>query len=241
MELSRTLIVAFLFAGCGDAVDDQCRYGARTDGCYAAMYFAARDSQDLVPPQSQVNEYFDRWRRVIEAEPVLTSRLPQRYRTDPSAPLIYTRNQRVIAAWSEGTIHTGDAGFDALVTELEPQMLNPFWRDLGDGSFYFSLVVQVIFNEEVLHTRLLAVDSWLSDAAQRPRDDGTWSWDAVDRNAATANIVFTFGWGDCLVVCDGFRTLRAVVPADSVATVYDLGGDPLPPQIELSPNTIPPP
>ena len=231
MELSRTLIVPMLFAACGDNVDDECRHDARIDGCYAALYFAARDSQDLVPPQGLVDEYFERWRHVIEAEPVLASRLPQRYRTDPSAPLIYTRNARVIDAWKQGILHTGDADFDELVAELDPQMVNPFWRDLGDGSFYFSLAVHVVFNEELLHTRLLARDSWLPDAAQRPRDDGTWSWDAADRDAATANIVFTIGWGDCLVVCDGFRTLRAVVPAASTVTVYDLGGDPLPPHI----------
>lgn len=240
MELSRTLTVAVLVAACGGSADEQCRYGHRLDGCYAALYFAARDSEELVPAQSLVDEYFDRWRRTIEAEPILTSRLPQRYRTDPSAPLIYTTNPRVIEAWKEGALRTGDAEFDELVAQLEPQRVHPNWRELDDGSFYFSLVVEAIFNEELLHDRLLALQSWLPDAAQRPRDDGTWSWDGADLSTATATIVFTFGWGDCLVVCDGFRTLRAVVPTGLKATVYDLGGDPLPPNLQLSPDTIPP-
>jgi len=46
-------------------------------------------------------------------------------------------------------------------------------------------------------------------------------------------------WGDCFVACAGYHTLRAIVPADGEATVYDVGGDPLPDHIRLSPNTRP--
>ncbi len=71
-----------------------------------------------------------------------------------------------------------------------------------------------------------------------------WTWNTdtkVGTDGATATVTFSFGWGDCFVACDGFHNLRAVIPADDVATVYDLGGDPLPGGLVLSPNTRPPP
>lgn len=66
-------------------------------------------------------------------------------------------------------------------------------------------------------------------------DDGAWAWDGD-----TARIDFTFGWGDCFVQCTGFRSLRAIVPPQGVATVYDLGGDLLPAGLALAPTTLPP-
>jgi hypothetical protein len=56
-----------------------------------------------------------------------------------------------------------------------------------------------------------------------------------------ATIEFRFGWGDCFVGCAAFRYLQIIVPPTGPATVYDLGGDPLPPWIILSPDTRPPP
>lgn len=55
----------------------------------------------------------------------------------------------------------------------------------------------------------------------------------------TAQIDMKLAWGDCFVACSGYHFLRAIVPPVGEATVYDVGGDPLPPQIQLSPNTHP--
>ncbi len=75
-------------------------------------------------------------------------------------------------------------------------------------------------------------------------DDGSWSWVGRETRDTgsdkdTAQIDFKFGWGDCLVACFGYRTLRAIVPPGGPATVYDLGGDPLPDYLQLDPRTKP--
>jgi hypothetical protein len=93
----------------------------------------------------------------------------------------------------------------------------------------------VVRNEEVFASLLAPTLTSLPPVFMRPTDDGTWTW-----QGDTADIHFSFGWGDCFVGCDGFHTLEAIVPPAGPATVYDLGGDPLPPYLALAPTTLPP-
>jgi hypothetical protein len=248
MELRELILATGVLAACGDNLPERRCVSIEEPGtvtCWAALSFAARDTAELVPTQEEVDRYHDRWRRTVEAEPILEYRLPQRYRTGAgNSTLLFTRNQQVIDAWMVGIIETGDPTFDTIISELRPVALHPYWKDYGDGSFYFSLRSHGVSNEELLHERLLATSSWLDDPVYRPQDDGHLTWQSgqpgTGSDGDTAIIEFTFGWGDCLAGCSGFRTLRAFVPPGDVpATVYDMGGDQLPDHLQLSPNTKP--
>lgn len=222
------------------------------ESCFAALVFANRDTNELIASQDEVDRYFDRWRRVVDVEPVLFRRMPQLHRSSgwqgESALEVYTENAAVHVAWKQAAVQdaipiTGDAAFDALMAKLfEPH--DPHVSSLdGDGTvktFYFK--THSLFNEEVLHVRLGASGAWLPDPIQWPNDDGAWQWQASGGSGAdddTAEICFTFGWGDCIGGCAFFHSIRAVVPPTGRPEVFDLGGAPLPPGLELSPNTHP--
>jgi hypothetical protein len=237
--------VAFL-AACGR--DSRCRDDMSVlpwsgGVCTGAVKFAARDTSGLVPSQAEVDRYADRWGRAIDAEPILWNRQPQLHRISQNRIDLTTRNPAVIAAWKVGTVSTGDAAFDAVIAQLQPVTLSRYANDNGNGDFLFTLEAGVLCNEERLQADLVPTRSSLQDPIQYPSDDGTWTWlddaPADGADTATARIDFTFGWGDCISGCVGFHSVRAIVPPQGPATVYDLGGDPLPDYLHLSPNTRP--
>jgi hypothetical protein len=244
------VVVLVACSACGDNTAPWCVHDDRDAGpfriCYPAETFAARDTAGLVPTQHEVDRYADRWERAIDAEPILNGRGPQRFLSG-----VFTRNRKVIAAWTQGQVETGDTTFDAISAELRINQIHPFWTQYSDDLYSFRPYIRVFFNETVWIDRLAATDSWpwFPDnppswpLPSGPFDDGWWSWvdepGGTGQDSSTAQIVFTFGWGDCAVKCDGFHTVRAVVPADAAAIVYDLGGDPLPDYLHLSPNTLP--
>jgi len=253
------LLFWYAASGCGDNVSPACTATefvvSEDPSCLAAVEFAARDTSALVPTQEEIDRYHDRWRRVLEAEPLLLAQLPQVYRIPgPGAFDVYTTNRMVIAAWHDNLTWatrepqraplTGDSGFDAILADLdEPQLNAPLNSDLGDGLFFFSAFNKSIFNEEIMQARLLSTDSHLYDARVQPREDGQWRWIGAQGSGtddATADIVFKMGWGDCFSGCEGFRQLEAIASPAEV-TVYDLGGDPLPPYLHFSPYTRPKP
>ena len=236
-------------SGGGDGPGGNCRHDSldpadlTAPNCKAALEFAARDTPELIPTQDEVDRYLSRWQRAIEAEPILDGRLPQRHRFAFGAPVpIITANPAVIAAWNAGTLATGDAAFDAIIGEIHGTQLAGAGKDNGDGTFTYNLQVTALVNEELLATSLAPTMSTTSDPVIELRDDGTWLWlDAMmgtGSDGDTAQIDFTFGWGACVEICDGFHRVRAQV-TDDAATVFDLGGDPLPPDLHLSPNTKP--
>jgi hypothetical protein len=212
-------------------------------GCYPAQLFAARDSLALVPAQSDINRYWDRWTRATDREPILAGRHPQTYRNNPPSQIyLTTANMAVISEWESQQIVTGDPAFDSIIAQLDPLAINAFFTN-PDGTADFNFVVQVdrVFNEEELERELMPTSSHLADPEVLPTDDGQWSWiEGTMGEPDVAQIDFTFGWGDCFVGCAGFRQLRAIVPATGDAIVYDLGGDPLPDYLQLSETTLPP-
>jgi hypothetical protein len=215
--------------------------------CQAAVRFAARDTFELVPTQAEVDRYLDYWLRTIRAEPILDGRAPQRHRGHDTPIAIYTSNALVIDAWNRAVLPTGDAAFDAIVSRLhaDPQPLSPAGgHDNGGGVFLFTLDVHALCNEELVQARLLSTSSRTEDAVEYMQDEGTWLWSngpGTSDGTDTAVIDFRFGWGDCFSGCRNFHTVQARVPPTGRAIVYDLGGDPLPDGMELSPDTLPPP
>jgi hypothetical protein len=251
------LLVASLLFGCGDNHGPPCQssdiYAGDADAaCLPALVFAARDTNELVPSQTEVDRYYDRWRRVVDAEPILGGVYPQVRRLQAPGFMnsFQTTNAHVIAAWSAAKTHdrvspTGDLRFDQIMDELGEPFLAAKGYDRGDGVFLFAVVAGVVFNEELLHARLMQVSSALQEPVEKGQSDGLWSWaegqSGTGDDTATAQIEFRFGFYDCFSGCGGFRYLRAIASASGDATVYDLGGDPLPPNMHLSPNTRPPP
>ncbi|MDB4958915.1 MAG: hypothetical protein JWO36_6484 [Myxococcales bacterium] len=245
MESSLAFGLLLIVAGCGDNYES-CPHDqgsvlpADLPACGPAQVFVTRDISTLTPSQAEVDRYFHRWQKADIAEPILVGRFPQKYR---GGTTIYTKNPQVIAAWTAGQLITGDQEFDQLIAELHPSRIDKFWHDNGDGSFYFLLLTDAVFNEEVFANRLSALLSWTVYVGPRPKDDGYWSWpessNATGDDQATAQVDFKFGWGDCFVSCFGFHSLRIIMPAVGEAVVYDLGGDPLPEYLQLSPNTKP--
>jgi hypothetical protein len=258
-------LLTLISAACGDNDSRPClvefyagvfgQDSNQTSGeCIAANRFAARDSPTITPSQEDVDRYFERWTRVVTAEPILRNRQPQKYRGMSSdlVAQIWTTNPAVVAAFSSSTMTrvdvpvTGDPVFDQIISELVRPQLETKGQDLdGDGEILFGVASSAQFNEELLHRRLLATSSRLDDPFIELNDDGTWTWPELGpgpgADDATAQIDFRFGWGDCFVSCVGFRDLRAIVPPSGRAMVFDLGGDPLPPELMLSPDTLPPP
>lgn len=239
--------------GCGDNIPPGCPVSTTTsvpqgifEQCRAARRFAGRDTVALVPAQDEVDRYFGRVIRAIDAEPALYGIEPQLYRTNGGVTL-FTSNTAVIDAWTgiRGLVPpTNDTAFDALMSELAASGNAPsleFDNDIGT-EHYFALAGEFTVNEDVLNARLLPTSSHLPESFMRPQQDGTWRWtdsSATGTDEATAEIDFTAGWGDCFSGCAFFHFFRAVVPPGGSATVYDLGGDP--PPFQLSPNTKPPP
>jgi hypothetical protein len=243
--LVMTSLVAML--ACGDNTGPSCepeRQSTETwgiSGCPTALVFASRDTADLLPSQAEVDRYLDRWRRTIAAEPILVSTIPQRYRIQGSLT-VHTTDPKIIAAWSQRVLETGDVELDKMLARIGVT-LGPV-RDYGS---YFSAGLEsvYIFNEEFLAAALLQRSSSMPAPMVLDHSDGTWVWletpERTGNEGATAKINIRFGWGDCFTGCLGFRDLEAIVPPDGAATVYDLGGDTLPPHLSLSPSTRPPP
>lgn len=251
-------LVVIGFGACGDNDEARCPLELFPNGrahatalppnCTAAMLFASRDTPTLTPSRSEIDRYVDRWSRVAAAEPILSNRAPQRHRSDTGSQFDFeTTNAAIIATFSaspSGDVPTtGDPAFDQIMSELVAPQLSGNGTDNGNGTWIFAILVGATFNEELLATRLLATASKLPDAFQHLRDDGVWSWPDLGpgpgADDAAAQIDFSFGWGDCFVTCIGMHDLRAIVPATGAATVFDLGGDMLPPELVLSPNTRP--
>ncbi len=263
-RVAMPIAVAVAIVGCGDDRSLGCPVviapdGAMTgmfvptaDHCLVSQLFVARDSLTITPSQVEADRYFERWARAVEAEPALARGQPQRYRGSQTD--IYTTNPAVIETLtpldalgvSRLIPPTGDEDFDAIMRELVmPEMLAA-GIDAVTGDSHFIIATGAIYNQELLHTRLLETSSRLPDPVERPfNSDGAWAWEGLEpgvgNDDATAIIDLTFGWGDCFVTCSGLRDLQAIVPPDGPVTVYDLGGDPLPPSITLDPNTRPPP
>ena len=236
------LILVGVLAGCATSPPcDTHKWGENSSVCLSAQTFAGRDSPGLVPTDVQVARYFDRWTKAAAAEPILGYRYPQRYWSND----ITTSNQAVIAAWTADQMQTGDQAFDDVIGQLETVSLSGNSDPLADGSYIFQLTIYSVYNEAQLAANLLPTKSELYYTGPVHQDDGIWTWDTQSKEGtddATATVVFSFGWGDCFVACDGFHQLKAVMPpADQRATVYDLGGDPLPEGIALSADTRPPP
>lgn len=240
------------FAACGDDIVpvEPCWDGEQMSnhmGCQAAITFAARDTAGLVATPDEVDRYHERWVRAGEVEPILSNRIPQRYRNVGYPDVgIRTRNQKVIAAWNRADLITGDRAFDTIISQIHPRTLSPYGGyDIGDGVYAFTVDVEVLINEELFAQLLLPTMSFVDEPYHNHKDDGTWHWQSASSGTGsdddTAVIDFTFGWGDCFVACDGLHDLRAIVPTTGeAAMVYDLGGDPLPQGVQLAPATIPP-
>lgn len=250
------IVLASLLSGCSDGGHAECVVVPGPNGmplpdnCLGAIIFVARDSATLVPAQRDLDRYYERWGRVVEAEPVLHRRGPQRYRIGIPMEL-WTSNPKVIEAFVAVVYNdgdravplTGDPVFDEIMSELVAPQVVYQSKGLEEGTVIFSLATSAIVNEELFHQRLLPTGSYLPDPVVHRRDDGTWSWlgrePGTGADDATAQIDFTFGWGDCPAGCGGLHHLRAIVPPTGPATVYDLGGDELPDHLSLSPNTRP--
>jgi hypothetical protein len=212
------------------------------------MIFASRDAESITPTQSDVDLYFDRWTRAVEAEPILGGRIPQRHRSDTGVefsfetakPAIVSAFRSVASADYRPVPITGDVVFDEIMTQLVAPQTARDGNETQPGSFLFPVYLGATFNEELVAARLLETDAHLPDPVQHYRDDGTWIWpNGLEKRQATAQIDFTFGWGDCFVACEGLHELRVFVPPTGTASIFDLGGDPLPPFLVLDPNTMP--
>jgi hypothetical protein len=208
--------------------------------CLTSLVLAARDTADLLPSQAEVNRYLDRLRRAAEIEPLVEQQGAQRYRGTSGRITIYTTNPAIVDAWGRSEIHTGDPILDAALKRIGATVFVPP-KDNGPY-FVASLNVGAIFSEEYLATLLSERASWIDEPYVHHRGDIVWTWADGSRTGsddATAQIDASFGWGDCFVSCLGLRYLRAIVPPEGPATVYDMGGDPLPEWITLDPRTKP--
>ncbi|MBX3158706.1 MAG: hypothetical protein KF773_22245 [Deltaproteobacteria bacterium] len=252
-------VVAVACAGCaaehGSLLCPRTGLADLPESCLAALVFANRDTSELIASQDEVDRYFDRWRRLVAAEPVLFRRRPQSHRMIGGYEVadvdVSTASAAIHAAWKQAAGQdaipiTGDAAFDAVIAELyephHPRVLRIDGDEPGVKSVIFS--TRSRFNEEILHARLAAVGASLPDVIQWPNDDGVWRWQGASGSGsddATAEIQFTFGWNDCFSGCGAFHSIHAIVPPTGRPEVFDLGGAPLPPGLELSPNTRPPP
>lgn len=173
-----TLVLSLI--GCGDNTEPcpHDRYGI-TSECLVAQRFAARDTDELIATQPEVDRYFERFVRAVEMEPALTKASPQRYRTQKTGDIM-TKNPTVIAAWTQAILATGDREFDDVIAQLGVRALNTFWTKDASGNYYFLFAdpIRVMFSEEVLHAFLLTKDSWLGDPRGPlvyPGPDGQWT------------------------------------------------------------------
>lgn len=237
---------------CGDNVETDCSVADLSQidhRCFAAQVFAARDATGLLVTQSELGRYYERWHRVVEAEPLFDIEpiRPQSYRAiGPGATKLLTTNPRVITSWPADAGPgvplpvTGDAPFDTVMEQLaNVEAFSPL-NEIGDGVHSTTIVTTSLFSEEVLHARLQPANTSLPEPEMVPdRQDGSWRWLPAVGEDATAEIEIRWGWGDCLAGCAVLHDFRAVVPPTGPVTVYDLGGDPLPPHLQLSPNTRP--
>jgi len=154
---------------------------------------------------------------------------------------VNTSNQVAIQAWSHQVVKTGDPVLDTTIAQLGDVAIEQRYApDPPPGDpWYFELHEDTVYNEELVNSALGKSMAWLNARTAVPRDDGTWTWVTEPDGTSTARVDFTFGWGDCFVACDGFHSVRAVVPEYGDATVFDLGGDPLPDNLHLDPRTRP--
>jgi hypothetical protein len=252
----RTILVASALAmlGCTPADDSTTSPCLTTEGndyhCLSARALAARYSPELIPSDAEVHLYHERWLRAIEAEPLLADAGAQWYRSVTSAFVLYTRNSLVVEAWKDlqlpepEVVPTGDQQFDQLMSELIHPRLYTSLRDPSGSGVYRALVyTNAVINGEILHARLLPTDSHLDDANPIPDwPDIFAEWRDVAGTLETGTVQFDvrWGWGDCIAGCAYLHDFRAIVPPSGTATVYDMGGAPLPPHVQLSPNTKPP-
>lgn len=216
--------------------------------CLAAALYAAHDTSDLVPAQNEIDRYYERLGRAAEAEPLMVrwGKEPRWASTFRSATL-FTTNPKVIAAWAgvEGPVPaTGDPEFDEIMAELIGPSLSSASYDRSPSDSYFSITFGGVWNDELLHERLRPTSSRIGEGGGGSGVYATWRWigaTGTGDDEATAEVFIHGGWGDCISGCAWFHDFQAIIPPEGPATVYDLGGDPLPSDMQPRPTTLPPP
>lgn len=170
--MKKIALAALLLTACDDPEPPCDPHGAlgvpRPAGCVAALIFASRDIDALFPTRAETERYFDRWRRTIEAEPILELHVPQIYRRLGASRLpLHTTNPNYIAAWSQGILETGDVELDAMLHQLGAAIVEPL-RVTG-GSYESALFrVDRIFSEEYLAAALVPRSTWMDEPMMLP-------------------------------------------------------------------------
>jgi hypothetical protein len=181
--------------------------------CASAIVLAARDSSTISLDQQAVDSFLDQLRvaksATCEARAAVAS--PQAGPVDDA--YVTTTNDTIARAWSEGTLATGDAEIDTILSENRA-----FAVQGSEAQFVinFDIPIGVYALAEALAPEQVIVN--IDDTNADPRDitiieDGLFQ--------------FVIGWGDCLSGCEGTHTWAIAIEGD-VAQVVEESGDEIP-------------
>ncbi len=207
-------------SACGDAPTCDDHFGTRY--CTSATYLALREATTVHIARADVEEAYATLKPAWETFPLVRLAVASNHRfASPIRADVKSVLPVIDAAWSVGTVKTGDPAIDAM-------FLGNGANGVAEGSeSYYS-----VYFSEPLNMRLFT-----PAAATLPGievADGDYIPQGSDielhRNVGDGSVTATFryGWGDCALGCDGVHQWVVFLPGDGTATVMDEGGDPLP-------------
>jgi hypothetical protein len=228
---------------CGDNEIDCPARHPEAGSCISAVALALRNTDQLFAAQADVDVYSLLLDEAAAREPLFSGIAVPRYYTDLHLEYqIGVDNRSISSQWSAGDFETGYPAVDEMFIQLDPQLTeyNPITQAGGSEDLAF-VTFGSFFSENYFVANVDSVPGLVVENMNVPEGDATWTWLTVQHRVGTSSAWLdgSIRWGDCLVHCDGYHRLRAVIDGDRVTGVYDLGGDPLPTYLTLRPTTTP--
>jgi hypothetical protein len=205
--------------------------------CIKARFISARASQSLLVSQANLNRHYQRLALIVEAEPILAG---MRSGGIFFLPLMTSDDPDINRVWSSGKLTpiTPDVDNALCSIEAEPQKLAEPRRPTDR---YVSFETERVYSGQILSNLLQPAGISLAFVAAESRPlDTILTWPAGV--SSEGDDVSTVQIDTAIAGSDGSldfaaHYFRAIVTPTS-ATVYDMGGEPLPAGT-LAPTTLP--
>lgn len=200
-------------------------------GCIEGLRLAVRYSHEILRQDTEWAEYYRIMSALYAAAPITGLAAPSA--VGVSRELFLRSNfGPLVSAWSEERLVTGDPLVDDIFGETAESVEYHGEVQTGETTFIHAFVVHFPreASGEEINRRLSAIPETPQLELDRPLNDTIVSWDGD-----VAQLALIGGWLDCFSGCGFYHYWSATVGPDNSVQVWDLGGDPLPPEGEPIP------
>jgi hypothetical protein len=234
----RLLCPIFLLCACGNnEAAMTCRVGQMSVYCLDAVAIVARTSESVVLSDIEINDLYSVVREPPIRHPFLRfARADYQSENDPARFTIETSHPSLRAAWRLGEIRTGDSLVDSVFLDNGADTIVSWFDTQGNTIFYVGFVRPL--NWRTFNPLVATIPNTIvNDNPQPPSRNNIV---ILETGPESVRLRYDVGWGDCPSGCIWQHRYEVTV-AGSDVMLTDLGGDPIPPEMEAAASQIPPP